>query len=156
MSSAFINFENCITEPYKLYDELNVNSIKVNIPTYDTKISKLFFSKSNIDYLQEQMVLTIYKKTKVEISSQSLNELIIVMKSIYLQNSTNNDNKLDDQLEKLNKLVLEYCIDNIISNMKQYDKYIKDITSEKKILSHPEFVNNDSKTYDLSKRNEMM
>ena len=70
MTSAKFNFDNCLTEPYQLYDEMNVNNLNINIPLYDTKISKLFF-KSNINYLQQQIIFKIFDKTHVEISTQS-------------------------------------------------------------------------------------
>ena len=76
------------------------------------------------------------------------------MKSIYLQNSKNLDFEFNKQINTLNKYVLDYSIHNIYVNMKQYDKYIKDLTSEKHILNHPEYVK-DNKTYDLSAVNNI-
>ena len=40
------------------------------------------------------------------------------MRSIYLQHSKNNDDKIQEQVRELNGLVLQYCIPNIIVNIK--------------------------------------
>jgi len=157
MTSALFNpneFNNCETEPYQLLEEINLANVKGNEILYETDLSKLFFSQSNIDFLQEQFIMAIYDKTHIQISPQSSNDLLIIMKSIYLQNSKNLNTELTKQVNILNKYVMDYSINNIHSNMKQYDKYIKDLTSEKQILNHPEFVK-DNKTYDLSAINNI-
>jgi len=157
MSSALFNkneFNNCETDPYQLFDEIDITNIKGIEILHDSELSKLFFSQSNIDLLQEQIIMNIYKKTHIQISPQSSNDLLIIMKSIYLQNSKNLDFEFNKQINTLNKYVLDYSIHNIYVNMKQYDKYIKDLTSEKQILNHPEYVK-DNKTYDLSAVNNI-
>ena len=62
------------------------------------------------------------------------------MKSIYLQNSRNNDNEIQIQINYLNKLVLDYCVENVYVNLLQYVKYIDDITKEKVVLDRPQNV----------------
>lgn len=157
MSSALFNkneFNNCETEPYQLFEEIDITNIKGSEILHDSELSKLFFSQSNIDLLQEQIIINIYKKTHIQISPQSSNDLLIIMKSIYLQNSKNLDVEFNKQINTLNKYVLDYSIHNIYVNMKQYDKYINDLTSEKQILNNPEYVK-DNKTYDLSAVNNI-
>ena len=56
-------------------------------------------------------------------------ELLIVMRSIYLQFSKNLDKNIDRQVFELNKLVLQYCVPNIYSEILQYNGYLKAIST---------------------------
>ena len=107
-----------------------------------SKISNLFFSQENIDYIQDKIVKEVYKKTnnKHLITKQNEDELIIVMKSIFLQNSRNYDSELQYQLNTLNKLVLDYCVPNVYTNLLQYLKYLEDITKEQYVMDRPQSV----------------
>ena len=60
------------------------------------------------------------------------------MRSIYFQHGKNMNTKLDHQVNILNELVLDYCVDNVYSNLKQYVEYIKDITTDQVIMDRPQ------------------
>lgn len=144
--SQFINLDNSCTTPFELYENLYVenehNSINFTGNFSTNKLTDMFFSKININNIQKTIITEIYKKTKgIKISKQSEDELLIVMKSIYLQYGRNNSSSIKKQIENLNNRVLEYCINNVYMNLKQYNKYIEDITSEKTTLDFPENVN---------------
>jgi hypothetical protein len=54
------------------------------------------------------------------------------MRSIFLQYSTNRTDSAElirKQIESLNNKVLDYCVSNVVSNLKQYEHYRKDISS---------------------------
>ena len=51
------------------------------------------------------------------------------MRSIYLQNSKNQDNNIQKQIKELNSLVLDYSVPNIIVGVQQYMGYKKDVSS---------------------------
>jgi len=96
--SARINLTDCVSNPFELYENLNVsNQTKyTNTGNFQrTKLSEMFFSQENIDYLQNQIIVGVYKKTdgKYRVTKQSEDELVIVMKSIYLQYGRNNDKR---------------------------------------------------------------
>ena len=147
MSSSFIDLDNYNGTPFNLYQNLNVtNNDKFNKLTgtlTKSQLSELYFSQTNIDYLQDEIISRIYRlsNNNDKISKQSEDELLIIMKSIYLQHGKNNNDNLNNQIDILNEQVLHYCIPNIQSNIKQYLGYIKDITSEKQIFEKPQFVN---------------
>lgn len=144
MSSGFINLDNYCSEPYNLYENLNVQNDHekiFNIGHYEkSKLSIQFFDKKNVDYLQTEMISQVFSLSKTKISRQSDDELLIIMKSIFLQYGRNDDSNIEKQVSELNDRVLDYSINNIISNLKQYNHYIKDITSEIKTLDMPEYV----------------
>ena len=138
-----INLEGANDTPYQLFENLNVqnnniSSLTGNLCTND--LSKLFFSQTNIDYLQDKMIEDIFRLSGKNISKQSDEQLIIVMRSIYFQHGRNMMCKLQEQIEQLNEKVLEYCVPNIHSNLKQYVGYIKEITSKRELMEKPQNV----------------
>jgi hypothetical protein len=146
--SGRIDLTNCISKPFERYENLNIsNQTKyTNTGNFQTtKLSDMFFSLENIDHLQNKIIVGVYKKTdgKYKITKQSEDELVIVMKSIYLQYGKNNDTEIQMQINTLNKYVLDYCINDVYVNLQQYIKYIDDITKDQTVIDRP--VNTDIK-----------
>lgn len=104
-----------------------------------SKISDLFFSVNNIDLLHNIMFREIWKQSdnKYKISRQSDNELRLVMRSLFLQYGKNVDTGLKQQLGELNTLVLDYCINNIMSNIEMHISYTKRVSELPQPLEHP-------------------
>jgi len=134
--------------PFQLFEEnksikKNANCDSTKNIISDTLLSKLFFSENNIDLIQLELKKTVYEKTdkKYLIDRQSDTELLIVMRSIFLQNSKNLDYDLKNQILQLNKLVLNYCVDNVISGILAHVGYIKDIEKPYALMEHPKNVN---------------
>ena len=92
-------------------------------------LNQLFFSKKNMDIIQNMIRYTVYEKSekKFVIDRQSDVELEIVMRSIYLQHSPNLPNKIKEQIQYLNKLVSDWCSEQIIPEVSQYFGYMKEI-----------------------------
>lgn len=92
-------------------------------------LNQLFFSKKNMDIIQDMIRYTVYEKSskKFIIDKQSDVELEIIMRSIYLQHSPNLPNKIKEQITYLNKLVSDWCAEQIIPEVNQYLGYIKEI-----------------------------
>lgn len=145
--SSRINLDNFNSKPFNLYENLNVTNdskfTNLNGTFSETSISKLYFSQENLDYLQSEIINRVYTKTnkKYQIGRQSDDELLIVMRSIYLQYGKNNNSNLDKQINNLNELVLDYCVDNVYTNLLQYYNYIDDITKDQPVLDRPETTN---------------
>lgn len=144
--SGFMDFENKGSKPFDFIQNLNVNNEdkfdKLTGTNAKSKMSSLYFSQPNVDFLQDQMIERIYKKSKGKhvISKQSEDELLIVMRSIYLQYGKNNDNNLQQQINSLNERVLDYCVGNILMNIDQHYAYLNDLTKEQEIMDKPQFV----------------
>ena len=85
----------------------------------------------------------VYEKTnkKYLIDRQSDTELLIVMRSIFLQNSKNLDYDLKQQILQLNNLVLNYSVDNVISAILAHVGYLNDIDKPYTLMEHPQNVN---------------
>lgn len=94
-------------------------------------VSELFFSKANIDALQVGLTNSILNETcgKTRIGKQSVNELLTVMRGIFLQNSKNSKFQIVEQVKELNTQVLNFCVPKIMSELRMHEKYISDITT---------------------------
>lgn len=100
--------------------------------------SKMYYSQKNMTNLQNMIIHNVYKETGDVISKQHDNELLIVMRSAYLQHSNNpvindlSDNKqkqlLRNEINRLNAITLDYIIPDIVSQILQYKRYLVDIT----------------------------
>lgn len=95
--------------------------------------SCLFFSQKNIDEIQRliRYNVYIYSSKKHIIGNQDHTELLIVMRSQYLQyaNIPSDPKDYKNEIEKINGLVVTAILPNIISNIEQYIGYLKDSTT---------------------------
>ena len=95
------------------------------------EVSKLFFSEQNINALQSGIRYRVYIETngRFTIGRQSDQELKIVMRSMYLQYSTNQATNCVEQVRELNAKVLNWTVPEVLSNLKQYDVYRQDAST---------------------------
>lgn len=119
-----------------LYTEKTANTI--NRLYTGNCLSEMYFSKENIEIIQEGIINSVYNKSNGEysISKQSEQELSIVMRSIYLQYSKNLNFNMNEQLLELNTRVIRWCVDEIITNIKQYVNYRKNVSTLPMPLEH--------------------
>ena len=121
-------------------EEYNTHSIA---HTYEgTKTQYAFFSKINIEHLQKLLKYHVWIQSdkKHIIAPQDSNQLLIIMKSIYLQYGKNAESNLQQQINSLNERVLDYCVDNVMMNIEQHYAYLKDLTKEQEIMEKPQYV----------------
>jgi hypothetical protein len=105
----------------------NITSRNLNC----TAVSSMFFSADNMDILQLGIRNRILNETqgKYNIGRQSDDELKIVMRSIYFQHSKNLPNNVKEQVRDLNAKVIDWCVPQIMTNLKQDEKYRYDIST---------------------------
>jgi hypothetical protein len=129
---------------FQLYDKIPIdekttsyrNALTGNIE--DNKLSKTFFSSGNILILQHGLMGGVYKSSggRFRIGYQNEDTLKIIMRSIFLQHSANLPHSITQQVEELNKLVLDYAIPQICSEAEGYIKYKNDVSTLPVPLSH--------------------
>ena len=117
----------------------------------ETYLSKAFFSHQNIQILQNGIRAGVYKRSNGQylIAPQDCDSLKIVMRSVYLQYSANQPNNLTQQIEELNKIVLNYCIQQVYGEAQGYIKYIDDASTLVVPIAHPVMANNTDRTLEL-------
>lgn len=110
----------------------------------ETILSKVFFSQQNIQLLQNGIRVGVYNKSNGQyvIGLQDCDTLKIIMRSVYLQNSANLPSNIKQQVEQLNKMVLDYCIQQVYGEAQGYMKYIDDVSTLAVPISHPVMANN--------------
>lgn len=103
--------------------EDQTNSISRNLE--HSSLSRKFFSKDNINKIQKNIIINVYHKSdkKYSISTQDEKELLIIMRSYYLQYGKNLTTDIQGQVNNLNKMVIDWSVDEIIKNIDQYMFY---------------------------------
>ena len=112
------------------YDKFSVGDIYVSGIYESNLLSDIYFSNKNTDLIQLKIINTIKKNYNYKISKQSKNELLIIMRCIYMDNSTNyykTKQDLKNEINRLNKLIIDYCVNNIVNNIKEYELYLEKI-----------------------------
>ena len=124
-----------------------LRSVIVNTP-----LSDAFFSDKNITKIQNNIRYSIFKQLNFKISNQSIHELLIIMRSVFLQNSKNLPNNIPKQISELNNIVIKSIMPNLVSSVKQFDSYISDINTLPVPMEHPENIASAGKrTIDVTK-----
>lgn len=129
----------------------NTNSLFKNLYG-ETPLTFLFFSRQNVDNIQKLIRILVNKHTGQIIDNQSNTELLIIMRSIFLEfskhpklidesMSTDIKNKLLTQytleVDRLNKLVVDATVPLIISQLQQYLIYLDDASSPLRVMDKP-------------------
>ena len=106
----------------------------------ETELSCKFFSKENIMHLHSEIMKAAQEKLKVNIDKQSDEELVIIMRAIFLQNAYETSD-VNLEIKKLNMKVLMEILPNLISKIKQQMKHWQDKNTNIKVMEHPINVN---------------
>ena len=108
----------------------------------DNPLARLFFSRENMDALQQGIRYLVFKKSceKHVIGNQSDIELSIVMRSVYLQYAEFKPFGLLEQVRELNNIVLNYCVDKVLQEIRMYQQYKTDISQLPVPMDRGEFV----------------
>ena len=94
-------------------------------------VSQSFFSAENVEIIQNQIRKGVFDRSKPKgyvIDKQSVEELKIIMRAIYLQYARNLPNDVAGQVADLNKKVLDWSVPHILSAVDHYFFYLDDIS----------------------------
>ena len=118
----------------------------------NTALNDTFFSDMNASGIQSTIRFRIYKMSGKSIDPPSSKSLYIVMRSILLQhgNFRVTDNNFINEIHKLNEHVINYCVENIGSNLQQHLGYIQELGKLPTPLDKPAYENKRNYTYDIS------
>jgi hypothetical protein len=84
-----------------------------------------FFSKKNVDFIQNKMISQTKRYTGVDIGRQNEDELIMMMCGVYVQDSTFNGN-VKESLKKINTIVITEGLKQILPGVRSYVLYLRD------------------------------
>ena len=116
-----------------------------------TSLSNAFFSYENIQIIQNGIRAGVYKKSNGQylIGPQDCDSLKIIMRSVYLQHSANQEYNIPQQINELNKIVLNYCIQQVYSEAQGYMKYINDVSTLVIPIAHPVMASENDRQLEL-------
>jgi len=116
-----------------------------------THLSQAFFSQQNIQILQNGIRAGVYQRSNGQyvIGPQDCDSLKIVMRSVFLQHAANQPNNISQQISELNKIVLNYCIQQVYSEAQGYMKYVDDVSTLVVPIAHPVQASNTDRTLEF-------
>jgi hypothetical protein len=117
----------------------------------ESNLSRAYFSANNIEIIQNGIRAGVYKMSNNQyiIGKQNCDTLKIIMRSVFLQSSTNLPNNITQQIQSLNELVIQYCVKQIYSEARSYIIYKHDVSNMYTPIDRPVQVDVDNKTLEL-------
>ena len=97
----------------------------------DTPLSRAFFSVQNQQILQNGIRAGVYQQSrgKYVIGQQSVTDLKMIMRALFLEHSQNRPDHIVDQVRELNGYVLAYCVPRVFGEAQGYLKYVQDAST---------------------------
>ena len=112
----------------------------------NSRLSDAFFSYQNRTIIQNSIRAEIYKlsNNKYIIDTQDPDQLFIIMKGVFLQNSDNLDTNIQEQISILNTIVIKYSVPRIYNELMTYIRYKIDASTLVVPLSNPSYYHKDT------------
>lgn len=91
-------------------------------------LAQVYFSAENMQIVQNSLRANIYKLSggKINIPNQNVDNLKIIMRGIYMEYAEHYPKDIKGQVERLNKLVIDYAVPNLYSEAVGYMQYLVD------------------------------
>lgn len=118
----------------------------------NTALNQLFFCRRNIQIIQNAIRREVYEASNRQhlIDEQNETELVVIMRSIYLQYARNLPNQITEQISELNSRVVAEILPKIMSAIEQHYGYLRDASTLPTPMLLPQNVSNaGSKTLEL-------
>lgn len=92
-----------------------------------TQASRMFFDARNVDTLQRRLQQEIRTRTGMRIDRQSDEQLLIVMRYVFIQSGSNMGGA--GEVARLNELVLAEIVPQVGAGLMQYIDYLRDAST---------------------------
>lgn len=112
-------------------DKLYGNHEDINL------LEQAFFSEQNIDIIQRQTILNIFKEIGWKVSYQRKQSVLLVMKYIYNFYARNLPYQITDQIRDLNSKVVAEIVPRMITQIEQYFGYLRDSNRPLQFMERP-------------------
>ena len=94
-----------------------------------TPLGDLFFSDFNLRSIQNNIRQTFLDKSGIAIDYQKQDDVLTLMRMVFINNSSNPYGNLPAQVKLMNDIVVKTAIGQISTGMSQYIGYIRDIST---------------------------
>jgi hypothetical protein len=117
----------------------------------DSDVNRIFFSKANIEALQQLIRYRVYQSNnEAIISIQSEEQLFIIMRSILLQYGNMVTPEPVKEVKRLNNILVNKITNKMNSEVAGYVGYIVDLEKNVELMPRPEYLNKNNFTYDMT------
>jgi hypothetical protein len=107
----------------------------------ETPLNTAFFSHDNIERLHNDIRDAVRQMVNADIDRQSDDDLMLIMRSYYLQYAQNNPSRVAEELTDLNNRVVHFASNRIAVEVEAYRYYRKDILDFPAPIAAPVNVN---------------
>lgn len=134
------------TKPTESYARTAVKGyFRCDKQTEQNDLANTFFSTDNMQRIQKKIKQEIAKRTngqfKVEVD-QDENTLLLAMRNIFLEESRFLPTKIIHQVKELNQKVVDSIVPDMITEIKQYYGYLRDVNEPLRPMNRPLNVSN--------------
>lgn len=102
-------------------------------------LSDLFFSPRNVKIIQRAVVGKVFKLTTFLIDEQDSQDVMIVMRSVYLQNALTHSKDIQGQICDLDRITIDTILSDIIPAIKMQDYYVKQLYAPRQMMDRPKY-----------------
>lgn len=103
----------------------------------NTGLNERFFGQENVDRLHSQIQILVREMVSADIDRQSDPDLMLIMRSYYLQYARNDPSNVDGELADLNDRVAQFAANRIAVEVEAYRYYRKDILDFPEPIARP-------------------
>ncbi len=114
-------------------DNLHLDSLK----QCETPLNKLFFSAYNKDLIQRGIRQTFKNRTGISIDYQNPDDLYGIMRSVFISNSGDHYNNVNNQVRDMNVRVIDTSLGQIQTGVSQYMSYASEIDTISQPMDRP-------------------
>lgn len=121
--------------PFALYDrsapstERRAASMQRTTHLAPNELSQQFLGQANLDRLQARLQQEIRRRTGYAIDRQSDEQMLIVMRYVYMQSARNAPGSCASEVRRLNELVLVEIVPQVGAGLLQYLAYLRDAST---------------------------
>lgn len=101
--------------------------MEISLKQESTPLNSLYFSDTNINLLQRAIRQVFLNKAGIKIDYQNRNDLLAIMRMVFINNQQNGYEKIDQQIRIMNSIVIDESIKQIQTGVSQFYSYVKDL-----------------------------
>ncbi len=138
------------TAPYPMYAEDTLKATTLRKAAFGHQnaecnlLNQLYLSPENIENLQQRIRYEVWLASNKQhiIAKQKLDELVIIMRSIYFTYGKNLPTNIKGQIQELNDLVVQDAVPKILSGIEGDVRYLFDAATNPMPLALPLYMSN--------------
>lgn len=104
----------------------------------DTTLNVNFFSEENQKTIQKTIKQRVFNKYKVKIDNQNTDDLLVIMRTVYLSNMSMAEHDITKQIKTMNDIVVNQATGMVATGVASYFGYLRDVHSNPAPLPIPE------------------